>query len=95
MFGHIDNIWRKELLDGSRDRRALGQSLLLPLIMGIMAAVLNPVMTATITSRQQKPLTIPAQGIEHAGRELIDTFKLRYHPRTLCRRSGGAYSQRR
>ena len=76
MLGHINNIWRKELLDGTRDRRSLAQSLLLPLILGIMAAVLSPVMTAVITSRQQSSVTIPAQGIEYLGRELIDTFRL-------------------
>ena len=31
MLGHINNIWRKELMDGIRDRRAIGQSLLIPL----------------------------------------------------------------
>ena len=76
MLGHINNIWRKELLDGTRDRRSLAQSLLLPLILGIMGAVLSPVMTAVITSRQQSSVTIPAQGIEYLGRELIDTFRL-------------------
>ena len=76
MLGHINNIWRKELLDGIRDRRALVQSLLIPLIIGIAAAVMNPVMTAVITSRRDNPVTIPAQGIEYAGRELIDTFNL-------------------
>ena len=76
MLGHINNIWRKELLDGTRDRRSLAQSLLLPLILGIMAAVLSPVMTAVITSRQQSSVTITEQGIEYSGRELTDTFRL-------------------
>jgi len=75
MISHITNIWRKELLDGIRDRKMLGQSLLIPLIFGIIMAGMKPVMNSVVTSGQEESVTIPTQGIEYAGRELIATFK--------------------
>jgi sodium transport system permease protein len=70
----ILNIWRKELMDTLRDRKALRQSLLIPLIIGIIYAVMNPAFSAILGERSRAPLTIPAQGIENAPQAFIDTL---------------------
>lgn len=51
MWNRIWNIWRKELTDSLRDRRALRQALLMPLILGIFYALLNPVLGSVFESR--------------------------------------------
>lgn len=72
MFTHITNIWQKELMDSIRDKRAMRQALLFPLVMGIFYAVLNPLLGSMITQRAQDPLTIPAIGLENAGTDFVD-----------------------
>jgi sodium transport system permease protein len=72
MLSHILNIWRKELTDSLRDRKALRQSLLIPLVIGVMYAVMNPVIGSIITQRAQDPIVIPTQGVEYARQDFID-----------------------
>jgi sodium transport system permease protein len=75
MSYRIWNIWRKELTDGLRDRKALTQAILIPLIVGIFYAVFNPWITAMISERAREPVTIPSQGIEHADQRFLDVLK--------------------
>jgi sodium transport system permease protein len=70
-MSHILNIWRKELMDSLRDRKALRQSLLIPLIIGVVYAVMNPAFSAIFAERARAPVTIPAQGIENAGEDFL------------------------
>lgn len=72
---NILNIWRKELTDSLRDRRALTQSLLTPLIIGVVYAIMNPLINASITARAREPIVIPTQGIEYATDALLETLK--------------------
>lgn len=74
MLNNILNIWQKELLDIVRDRKGLRQTLVVPLILGIFYAVLNPLLGTLITSRQEGTLVLPVQGVEYAGQEFIDMF---------------------
>ena len=48
MWNRIWNIWRKELTDSLRDRRALRQALMMPIILGIFYALLNPVLGSLV-----------------------------------------------
>jgi len=68
---NILNIWRKELMDTIRDRKALIQAILVPLAIGIMYAVINPLLISLLEARAEEPITVPAQGIEYAGQEFI------------------------
>jgi sodium transport system permease protein len=74
MLNNILNIWQKELLDIVRDRKGLRQTLVVPLILGIFYAVLNPLLGSLVDSRQEGTLVLPVQGLEYAGEEFIDTF---------------------
>jgi sodium transport system permease protein len=74
MFNNILNIWQKELLDIVRDRKGLRQTLVVPLILGIFYAVLNPLLGSLVESRQEGTLVLPVQGLEYAGQDFIDTF---------------------
>ncbi|MCP5101536.1 MAG: ABC transporter permease [Chloroflexi bacterium] len=74
MFNHISNIWQKELMDVIRDKKGLRQTLLVPLILGVFYAVLNPLLGSVINSQSEDELIIPVQGLEHAGDVFIDTF---------------------
>jgi len=74
MLNNILNIWQKELMDIVRDRKGLRQTLIVPLILGIFYAVLNPLLGTLITSRQEDTLVLPVQGLEYAGENFIDTF---------------------
>lgn len=74
MFSNITNIWGKELLDNIRDRKALLQALLLPLLIGVVYAVINPLLVSLITSRQEEPITVPVQGLNHADEALLEVF---------------------
>jgi len=76
MLNNIANIWRKELLDSIRDRKALTQALVIPLVIGVLYAVMNPLINAAVIERAKEPVTIPAQGIENAGSDFIVTLKL-------------------
>jgi sodium transport system permease protein len=71
MLSNIVNIWRKELMDTVRDRRALIQSLLVPLLLGIMYAVINPILGSIGEAKAEEALTIPVQGLEYVDDELI------------------------
>ncbi|MCA9942446.1 MAG: ABC transporter permease, partial [Anaerolineales bacterium] len=57
-----------------RDRKGLRQTLVVPLILGVFYAVLNPLLGSLVTSRQEGTLVLPVQGVEYAGEEFIDTF---------------------
>jgi sodium transport system permease protein len=70
----ILNIWRKELMDTLRDRKALRQSLLIPLIIGVIYAVMNPAFSAILGERSRAPVTIPTQGIENATPDFINAM---------------------
>ncbi|MCP4422394.1 MAG: ABC transporter permease [Chloroflexi bacterium] len=74
MLNNISNIWQKEILDIVRDRKALRQTLLIPLILGIFYAILNPLLGSLFDSRQEETLVLPVQGLEYAGQEFIDIF---------------------
>ena len=71
MLSDIVNIWRKELMDTVRDRRALIQSLLVPLFIGVLYAVINPILGSIGEAKAEEALTIPAQGLEYVDDELI------------------------
>lgn len=72
MLSRIINIWRKELMDSTRDRRALRQSIIVPIIIGVFYAVFNPILASSISARAQDPVTIPVQGLENAGQDFIN-----------------------
>jgi sodium transport system permease protein len=74
MLNNILNIWQKELLDIVRDRKGLRQTLVVPLVLGIFYAVLNPLLGSLVDSRQEDTLVLPVQGLEYAGQDFIDTF---------------------
>ena len=71
MFTHITNIWRKELMDTVRDRRALIQSLLIPLFLGILYAVINPVLSSMGEAKAEEPMSVPTQGLAYVDEELV------------------------
>jgi sodium transport system permease protein len=75
MFTRITNIWRKEITDSLRDKKALRQALLIPLVVGVFYAVFNPWISSVFQERAKEALTIPAQGIEYAGQSFLDTLK--------------------
>ncbi len=74
MLNNILNIWQKELMDIVRDRKGLRQTLVVPLVLGIFYAVLNPLLGSLVDSRQEDTLVLPVQGLEFAGDEFIETF---------------------
>lgn len=71
MLSNIINIWRKELMDTVRDRRALIQSLLVPLFLGLMYAVINPILGSIGEAKAEEPLTVPTQGLAYVDDELV------------------------
>ncbi|MEI2611427.1 MAG: ABC transporter permease [Candidatus Promineifilaceae bacterium] len=74
LFSNLINIWRKELMDTFRDKKAFRQSLLVPLIIGVFYAVLNPALSRLIQSRADDPVTIATQGLEYAGEDFLATL---------------------
>jgi sodium transport system permease protein len=72
MLSRMINIWRKELMDSTRDRRALRQSIIIPVVIGAFYAVFNPILASSITARAQDPVSIPVQGIENASQDFTD-----------------------
>jgi sodium transport system permease protein len=76
MFSNITNIISKEIMDMLRDRKALRQTLFIPLMLGIFYALMNPMLGSLVNARVEAELVIPAQGLEHAGDAFIDTFAL-------------------
>lgn len=69
-MSHIINIWRKELMDTIRDKKAFRQALLVPLLVGVFYAVLNPMLTSLIRGKASDPIAIPVQGLEHVDATL-------------------------
>jgi sodium transport system permease protein len=67
----IINIWRKELMDILRDKKAVRQSLLIPLLIGMIYAVMNPLFSSIASERARAPLSIPVQGIENASEDFM------------------------
>lgn len=69
MWTRITNIWFKELMDSLRDRRALRQAILTPVAIGILYAIMNPLIFAGIerqVERQsQESLIVPTLGSEN------------------------------
>jgi sodium transport system permease protein len=74
MLNNIINITRKEIMDMVRDSKALRQTLLVPLLLGVFYAALNPVLGSLFSSRAEGELVIPVQGLEHAGAAFVDSF---------------------
>lgn len=72
---NIINIWQKELLDIFRDGKGMRQSLLVPLILGVFYAVLNPLLGTLATSRNDETLVLPVQGLEYASDDFLETFE--------------------
>lgn len=75
MWSRISNIWRKEIIDNLRDKKALRIALLVPLLVGVFYAVFNPLISSVVADKAKQPLVIPAQGIENAGQSFIDALK--------------------
>ncbi|MBK9055434.1 MAG: ABC transporter permease [Chloroflexi bacterium] len=71
LITNLINIWRKELTDTLRDRKALSQTLMVPLIIGLFYAVLNPALGRLIQSRADDPITIPTQGLEYVTDDFV------------------------
>jgi ABC-type Na+ efflux pump permease subunit len=71
MFTNINNIWRKELMDTVRDRRTLIQSLMVPLFLGILYAVINPLLGSIGQAKSEEPISVPTQGLEYVDDELV------------------------
>lgn len=81
MWNRIRNIWFKELTDSLRDRKALRQSLLTPLIIGIFYALLNPVLGSVIESRVEQQgeqavsvVAIGSQNVDAGLAATLDQF---------------------
>lgn len=75
MWSRIANIWKKEITENVRDKKALRQGLLIPVIIGIFYALFSPLLNSAITERAKEPVTIPVKGIENADQRLIDALK--------------------
>lgn len=75
MWTHISNIWRKEVTDSLRDKKALRQAIMIPLIIGLFYAFFNPFLSSIISQKAQEAVTIPVQGIENAGPAFLDALK--------------------
>lgn len=67
MWARIVNIWRKELMDSTRDKRAFRQAIYMPLIIGIVYAVMNPLINSAMMAKAREPITIPVQGLEYTS----------------------------
>ncbi len=72
---NILNVWQKELMDVFRDRKGMRQSLLIPLVIGVFYAVINPLLGTLVSSRSDDILVLPVQGLEYADQEFVDTFE--------------------
>lgn len=75
MFANIQNIWLKELMDTIRDRKAFSQALIMPLFLGVLYAVMNPLLASMIEARAAEPVTVSVQGMEYADDSLLTIFK--------------------
>ena len=70
-FPFIINIWIKEIKDSIRDRRALTQGLLIPVLLGIGYAVFNPLLASSISDRAAEPISVPVVGLENATDDFV------------------------
>jgi len=68
------NLWIKEIQELTRDKKALRQGILIPVILGAFYAVINPLIGELVNSRTEETLTIPVQGLEYADADFIETF---------------------
>ncbi len=59
-------VFRKEVVDNLRDRRALMSSLVYPLLGPVLLALIFMVVGKSVTERAEKPLELPVAGAEHA-----------------------------
>ncbi|HSH02301.1 MAG TPA: ABC transporter permease [Anaerolineae bacterium] len=73
-WSHLLNITQKELIDTIRDKRATRQALLVPIVLGLMYALINPLLSSVFESRAEETITIPVQGINYADDTLIAIF---------------------
>ena len=76
MWTRIRNIWFKELIDSVRDKKGMRQTLLVPIVIGVLYAVLNPLLVNALESRAEETelqqLTVPAVGLANAaGTDLV------------------------
>lgn len=74
MLNHIFNILQKEVIDIFRDKKALRQTLMVPLVLGIFYAILNPLLGSMLETRADEPITLPVQGLDYAGDAFINTL---------------------
>jgi sodium transport system permease protein len=70
-LAHVANIWIKEIKDSIRDRKALTQALLIPILLGVGYAVFNPLLASSIDSRAEKPITVPVIGLEYVTDDFV------------------------
>src|SRR3954471_1324588 len=75
MWARLSNIWFKEVTDSLRDKKALRQAILIPLIVGVFYAVFNPWIGSVLVERAKEPVVISAQGIESASPPFIAALK--------------------
>ncbi|HEX8598992.1 MAG TPA: ABC transporter permease [Chloroflexia bacterium] len=75
MWSRVANIWKKEITENVRDKKALRQGLLIPVIIGIFYALFSPLLNSAMTERAKEPVTIPVKGIENADQRLIDALR--------------------
>lgn len=68
------NIWYKEILEMTRDKKGMRQMLLIPIVLGVFYAIINPLLGQLVSSRNDETLVIPVQGLEHADAAFVETF---------------------
>ena len=68
------NIFYKEVLEMIRDKKGMRQMLLMPLVLGVFYAIINPLLGELVNSRNDKTLVIPVQGLAYADEAFIETF---------------------
>ncbi|MGB8647043.1 MAG: ABC transporter permease [Anaerolineae bacterium] len=66
MMDRIAVIFKKEVVDNLRDRKTLAGSLFSPILGPLMMLVLFSVLTSTLATSVEKPLSLPVVGAENA-----------------------------
>ena len=82
------NIWYKEIVEMVRNRKALRDTLLIPLILGVFYAVLNPLLGEMITRRSEGVIgCLCAQRSDQCavGRGFVPAFATPAVRAPLCR----------
>ena len=74
MKNRIGIVLRKEAMDNLRDKRTLATSLMSVLIGPVMALLLIMILGQLIRDKDDKPLNLPIQGVEHA-QTFVDFLK--------------------